>query len=245
MKRFKNALTIFSVIPVILIIILAGCKKDKEETPEEQTLTVTTNSVSGITQTAAECGGNITSDGGNAITARGVCWSTGNNPTISNNKTSDGTGSGIFISSLTNLTPNTSYYVRAYATNSSGTGYGSAVSFTTSAAGAAPTISFPGFPTGAYEIDFAGLGVTSYDLSFDVTITAPEEISTLTAKKRVGATTVNITPAPTNFFGQTSYVYHYSGTYLQTDFYPVYLTFTVTDKTNQSAELVFMVFKKL
>ncbi len=92
---------------------------------------LTTASVSSITQTTAECGGTITSDGGAAVTARGVCWSTNPTPTIADNKTIDGSGTGSFISSITALTGNTLYYVRAYATNSAGDGYGNEVSFAT------------------------------------------------------------------------------------------------------------------
>ena len=93
--------------------------------------TVTTTAVSGITSTTATSGGNVTSSGGLSVTARGVCWATAPNPTTSNPHTSDGTGTGSFTSSLTALAPGTTYYVRAYATNSVGTGYGSALSFTT------------------------------------------------------------------------------------------------------------------
>jgi hypothetical protein len=93
--------------------------------------TVTTNTVSNIVATTATCGGNVTSDGGATVTARGVCWSTSHNPTISNSKTSNGTGTGSFTSSITGLTANTTYYVRAYATNSVGTAYGAEKSFTT------------------------------------------------------------------------------------------------------------------
>jgi uncharacterized protein (TIGR02145 family) len=93
---------------------------------------VTTESVTAITTTTAQSGGNITSDGGAAVTARGVCWSTTQNPTISNSKTSDGTGTGSFTSILTGLTSNTKYYVRAYATNSQGPAYGVEQNFTTS-----------------------------------------------------------------------------------------------------------------
>lgn len=93
--------------------------------------TVTTNAISAITANTASCGCNVTANGGTTVTARGVCWSTLSNPTISNSKTSDGTGTGTFISSLTGLAPNTSYYVRAYATNNVGTTYGSQLNFTT------------------------------------------------------------------------------------------------------------------
>ena len=93
--------------------------------------TVTTNQVTDITQTTAVSGGNVTSDGGAAVTARGICWSTNHNPTTSGNHTTNGTGTGSFTANITGLTANTTYYVRAYATNSVGTSYGSEVSFTT------------------------------------------------------------------------------------------------------------------
>ena len=107
----------------------------RDEGSSSQTVpTVTTNSVTSISTTTATCGGNVTSDGGATITARGVCWSTSNNPTVSGSHTTNGSGTGSFTSSVTGLTPNTTYYVRAYATNSAGTAYGSEVSFTTSSA---------------------------------------------------------------------------------------------------------------
>ena len=93
--------------------------------------TVTTNVVTNITSSSATCGGNVTFDGGFDITARGVCWSTKQNPTINDNKTNDGNGTGSFTSNLTNLTENTTYYVRAYATNEKGTSYGEEKSFKT------------------------------------------------------------------------------------------------------------------
>ncbi|MEI6753331.1 MAG: fibrobacter succinogenes major paralogous domain-containing protein [Paludibacter sp.] len=91
--------------------------------------TLTTNAVSNITSTTATCGGNITYDGGVMVTARGVCWGTTSNPTIANSFTTDGTGSGKFISSISGLTVGTTYYVRTYATNSVGTAYGNQLSF--------------------------------------------------------------------------------------------------------------------
>ena len=94
------------------------------------TPTVATRTTTVTSSTTATSGGNVTSDGGASITARGVCWSTSQNPTISNSRTNDGTGTGSFISNITGLSPNTTYYVRAYATNSAGTSYGNLVSFT-------------------------------------------------------------------------------------------------------------------
>lgn len=95
--------------------------------------TVNSSSVSSITETGAQGGGNVTSDGGAQVTAKGVCWSTAENPTIADSKTNDGTGTGSYISTLTGLSCGTTYYARAYATNSAGTSYGAQVSFTTTA----------------------------------------------------------------------------------------------------------------
>jgi hypothetical protein len=92
---------------------------------------LTTNPAGAITENSATCGGNITDSGGAAITAKGVCWSTNHNPTLNDNKTTDGTGSGVFNSNLTNLAANTTYYAKAYAINSLGTSFGNEISFTT------------------------------------------------------------------------------------------------------------------
>ena len=95
--------------------------------------TVTTTAVTAPTQTTATSGGNVTSDGGSAVTARGVCWTSGTaDPVVTDSHTTDGTGTGTFTSSLTGLTPNTTYKVRAYATNAIGTAYGAVVPLTTS-----------------------------------------------------------------------------------------------------------------
>ncbi len=100
-------------------------------TPEITLPVLTTQNVTSITANIARCGGNITSDGWSKVTARGVCWSTSPNPTIEDNKTEDGTGTGSFTSNITGLAENTTYYVRAYATNEKGTAYGEEKSFTT------------------------------------------------------------------------------------------------------------------
>ena len=93
--------------------------------------TISTTAITNITQTSATSGGNVTSNGGSTVTARGVCWSTSQNPELSDNHTVDGTGTGIYTSYISGLTENTVYYVRAYATNINGTAYGSQVSDTT------------------------------------------------------------------------------------------------------------------
>ncbi len=86
--------------------------------------TVTTADITNITATTAKCGGEVISDGGFTVTARGICWNTMGNPDINDSKTTNGNGNGTFTSNMTGLTPNTTYYVRAYAKNEKGTNYG-------------------------------------------------------------------------------------------------------------------------
>jgi hypothetical protein len=94
--------------------------------------TVTTAAISAISAISAAGGGNVTSAGNGTITARGVVWGTAAAPTIAlTTKTNNGTGVGVFNSSLSGLSSKTAYFVRAYATNSKGTAYGNEVSFTT------------------------------------------------------------------------------------------------------------------
>ena len=93
--------------------------------------TVTTSEVTNISGTKADCRCNVTSEGDFTVTARGVCWSTADNPTIDDSHTVDGGGAGSFTSNITGLTENTTYYVRAYATSSAGTAYGATRTFKT------------------------------------------------------------------------------------------------------------------
>jgi hypothetical protein len=96
---------------------------------------LTTTAVTSVTQSAATSGGNIVSDGGAAITSRGVVWDTFANPTIAlSTKTVNGGGTGNFTSNLTALVAGKTYYVRAYATNTSGTTYGNQLNFVTAPA---------------------------------------------------------------------------------------------------------------
>lgn len=106
------------------MLLAQGCKKST--IPE-----LTTVAISDVTLTTAVSGGNITSDGGEEIIQKGVCWSTTENPTISSTVTNDGNGPANYASNLVGLTAGTMYYVRAYATNSVGTAYGDELSFTT------------------------------------------------------------------------------------------------------------------
>lgn len=94
--------------------------------------TIVLTAVSSVSGKTATSGGNVTSDGGSTVVTRGVCWDTSPNPTTGSAKTSDGYGKGIFTSDLIDLTPNTIYYLRAYAVNNNGTSYSNQISFTTS-----------------------------------------------------------------------------------------------------------------
>lgn len=92
---------------------------------------VTTSEVTNISENSATCSGNVTSEGGESVTERGVCWSTSHGPTVNDNVTSSGMGAGFFTANISGLTAGTTYYVRAYASNNVGTAYGEEVSFTT------------------------------------------------------------------------------------------------------------------
>ena len=121
-------------LAILLISLLAinhSCKKN--EVPE-----LLTSEISGITGTAATCGGTITDEGAGSVISKGVCWSTEPFPIIENSKTIEGEESETFTSNISGLKGATEYYVRAYATNSAGTGYGPAISFTTLGEAPAP-----------------------------------------------------------------------------------------------------------
>ncbi|MGA1976606.1 MAG: FISUMP domain-containing protein [Bacteroidales bacterium] len=135
-----------TIIFFMVMIIAVGCKKGN-------TPTVTTTSASNITLATASSGGNVTDEGSSAVTSRGVCWSALGNPKIANDSiTKDGAGAGSFTSVITGLKASTNYTIRAYATNSEGTGYGKAVTFET--LGEAPIDTF------LFVTNFDSLSVT-------------------------------------------------------------------------------------
>jgi uncharacterized protein (TIGR02145 family) len=116
---------IFVVVVLFLIIqLINSCTRD--EVP-----TLTTSEVTNLTGTSATTGGTIIDEGSGRVIVRGVCWNAEKNPTISDNKTQNGDGLGVFSSLITDLYLSTTYYIRAYATNSAGTGYGNEISLTT------------------------------------------------------------------------------------------------------------------
>lgn len=126
-KKTLSLLLLF----VSITFMIASC--DKEET-KDITLKypkITTKSAHTITTNSAIAGGTITDAGASSVTAKGVCWATTANPTISGFHTDHGGGNDDFNSQIANLQPGTKYYLRAYATNQYGTGYGKEMVFTT------------------------------------------------------------------------------------------------------------------
>ena len=193
MRKFRNLAILISLF--IGIVLINGCKK------EPTLATLTTTAVSNISLTTATSGGNITNTGRADIIARGVCWSTSKNPVVTGSHTSDGAASGSFTSSLTQLAPNTLYYVRAYATNSVGTAYGNEVSFTTNPI-AVPTVTTAAVTEftlttavlGGNIVDAGGGTITEggvcYGLNANPDITSSTKVTDVTA---LGAFTRNIT----------------------------------------------------
>jgi gliding motility-associated-like protein len=121
--------------------------------------TVSTVAASSVTQTDAASGGNVTSDGGLPVTARGICWNTAGSPALSDDVTIDGSGAGTFVSALAGLSPGTTYYIKAYATNSLGTAYGNQVSTITLKY--PQTITFDDLPASIYGDDDFALTATA------------------------------------------------------------------------------------
>ena len=174
--------------------------------------TLNTTAISSITSTTASSGGNTINDGGGTITAKGVCWSTSPNPTTANSKTTDGSGTANFTSSITSLSHSTTYYVRAYATNSAGTGYGNQLSFTT----ATPTITVsPTTLSGFNYIEGSGpstaqsITYSIADAISDLVVTAPTNYEVSTSEFGTYSSSITHSGPPTGPF--TTYVRLKSG----------------------------------
>ncbi len=120
----KSILILFTVVSAMI-----SCSKDDDPVDNTAVPTLTTLDITDITPTSAKSGGDITDTGGADITAKGVCWSTSQNPTILDFATNQGNNPSNYTSNITGLTANATYYVRAYATNSKGTAYGNELSF--------------------------------------------------------------------------------------------------------------------
>lgn len=130
MIRMKNNLAL-----VILIgtLAFAACKKESSSSGGQQARLplVTSLQVVSVSSTSAVCVANVNSDGGSALTNVGICWGTQSNPTLIDNSQKNGTSLGAFIQTISGLNPGTTYHVRAYATNKSGTSYSDEQTFTT------------------------------------------------------------------------------------------------------------------
>ena len=131
MKNIKTNHQFYTLILSGLLLVLAHACGDDDPAINNKLPTITTAPITNLTKTSATGGGVIINDGGAEITAYGICWSTTENPTTSDNKIRDGSGTSTFTSALAELIPNTTYFVRTYAINSVGTAYGNSVTFKT------------------------------------------------------------------------------------------------------------------
>lgn len=196
--KFNYKIYLVLITGLLLLAFVFSCKKEAPKSAPTITDAVITN----ITATSATSGGGISNDGGAAITARGVCWSSNDSlPTIANSKTSDGTSVGSFTSTLTGLEMNTKYFVRAYATNSAGTSYGNTVSFITKGYPVIATATLSTFTgtqatSGCLITSDGGYAVTAkgvcWSTNANPTLTNSYVLSTTTS-----SVLINLTPATT------------------------------------------------
>jgi hypothetical protein len=128
LKQFSKSILI--VFVGFIFLLYFSCKKEVKIVMEPTVPVLTTNATN-ITNTSADINGKVTYNGGSTVTTQGICWGINENPTIAGNKISIGTGSESFTIKIAGLTPGTTYYVKAYATSSAGTGYGDQKSFQT------------------------------------------------------------------------------------------------------------------
>lgn len=153
----------FAILSLVIILGVEGCKKKSDATASTAPSVLTANIIMAVTATSAQSGGTLITAGDATVTANGVCWSsTSSTPTIANSKTSDSvhTSTTPFISNITGLTANTTYYVRAYATSSVGTSYGSVIKFTTNSSAGGPVAAVTIY-AGSQTPGFADGGLTS------------------------------------------------------------------------------------
>ena len=191
--------------------------------------TVATTAASSITTTTASSGGNITDDGGATVTARGVCWSTSAGPTTFDSKTSDGTGTGNFTSTITNLIPSWTYHIRAYATNTAGTAYGSDLTFTTNT-GSSPTVTTDAASaittTSATLNGSVSPNGLSTDYYFEYGTTTSYGTPTAAIYVGSGNTAINVSVPITGLIASTTYHFRVVATNTEGTAYGSDLTFT-------------------
>jgi hypothetical protein len=193
-----------------------------------------TTAASGITYNSATSGGNVTSDGGSSVTARGICWSTGAAPTTSNSAYSAGTGTGSFTGYLTGLAASTTYYVRAYATNANGTTYGTQISFATSAQLFAPTVSSTTSATSITQTTAASGGSVSSDGGATITArgicwsSATSSPTTANSVQTASGTTGSFSANLSGLSASTTYYVRAYATNSQGTTYASYVSFTTS-----------------
>ncbi|MDY0078383.1 MAG: hypothetical protein RBR87_14040, partial [Bacteroidales bacterium] len=162
--------------------------------------TVTTSTVTNITETTAQGGGNVISDGGSTVTSRGICYSTSQNPTTSNFTVTSGSGTGTFTANMSGLEGGTIYYVRAYAVNSVGTAYGNEQSFTTDSPAGSPTVTTSAITNitettaqgGGNVISDGGSTVTSRGICYSTSQNPTTSNFTVTSGSGTGTFTANM-----------------------------------------------------
>lgn len=206
LKRFN----INNLILIISVSFLLSCSKNEDE--PKAVITVTTSSISQITKTSAKSGGSITITGNANIDGKGVCWSTSSNPTVSlTTKTADGTGSSSYISNITSLTANTTYYVRAYVTYGEDIVYGNQVSFTSLPNPVAPTITTVSLTnvqlksvTLGGKVNANGFPTTSVKFEYGTTTSYGKSI---TLDNVIGNTSTDVTANISNLSPNTTYHY--------------------------------------
>ncbi|MBN2613272.1 MAG: hypothetical protein JXB00_17090 [Bacteroidales bacterium] len=173
---------------------------------------ITTAAVSNLTDSSVNCGGNVTYNGGVAITARGICIGTATNPTIANDTTNNGTGNGAFTSYKKGLSPNTQYYVRAYAINSEGVAYGASVPFktaiakpkVTTAVATIVSITDSSAVSGGNVSSNGGVTLTARGVCWD---TLPNPTVLLSSKTNNGTATGSYVSNLTNLLPNKNYYY--------------------------------------
>lgn len=171
-------------------------KKEESKPPVTVPVLAATTAATSITETTASSGGNVTEDGGSTILARGICYDTLASPTFDNDHpfTSDGAGTGSFTSTLTDLLPGKKYFVRAFATNVIGIGYGAEISFTTTEL-AAPKLTTTAVSsildssatTGGNITDDVGVPVVERGVCWSVTTLSPTVSDNFKAASGAGA----------------------------------------------------------
>lgn len=224
-------------LAIFTLVALAGCSGTTTDTANTIPV-LTTTAITNVGANTATGGGNVTSDGGATVKTRGICWSTNQNPTISDSTTSSGTGTGSFSVSISGLAASTTYYVRAYATNSVGTNYGDQVTFTTSSP-TTPVVSTTSATSVSSTTATAGGSVTS-DGGSTVTArgvcwsTSSGPTADLTTKTTDGTGTGSFTSSITGLTVNTTYYLRAYATNAQGTSYGSEVTFTAVAASSGS-----------